>query len=135
VGGTNGGSRWPPTAIAQARVVARLRARGHRLDQIREASKQGLLAYGFVEDLFPAKEEGRSVKEVASEVGLEPALIERIWAGIGLPAQRLENLGAEDVEALRYVASVFSSVACMARRSRRSPTPKPACSTSMSTSR
>lgn len=109
VEGTSGGSRWPPTAVAQARVVARLRARGHRLEHIREANRQGQLAYGFVEDLFPAKAQGRSLTHAAREVGLEPALIERIWSGIGLPAHELGNLNDEDVEALRYVASVLDS--------------------------
>ena len=48
---------WTPAALSQARMVARLRARGHSLDQVRVAAKQGRLAFGYLEDLFP---EGRS---------------------------------------------------------------------------
>ncbi len=33
--------------------MARLRERGHSLDEIREATEKGRLAYGFVEEMFP----------------------------------------------------------------------------------
>ena len=45
--------QWTPAALSQARMVARLRARGHSLDQVRVAAKQGRLAFGYLEDLFP----------------------------------------------------------------------------------
>lgn len=109
VPGTKGGTRWPPPAVAQARVVARLRERGHTLAHIREASRQGLLAYGFVEDLFPPKRGGRTLKQAAREVGLDEELVKRIWIGIGLPAGEIDNVDDEDVEALRHVASVMES--------------------------
>ena len=35
---------WTTAAVAHARIVARLRERGHRLSQIREAGEQGRLA-------------------------------------------------------------------------------------------
>ena len=41
-------------AVAQARIVARLRERGHSLDEIRAATESGRLAFGFVEELLPA---------------------------------------------------------------------------------
>jgi len=53
-------SRWTAAAVAHARLVARLRERGHSLKQIREAGRQGRLAYGFVEELFPRRG-GRSI--------------------------------------------------------------------------
>ena len=100
---------WTPAAIAHARIVARLRERGHTLDQIRRAGKEGRLAYGFIEDLFPEGREPRTLDEVAEEIGLEPALITRIWTTLGLSAQALETLTPEDVQALRYVASVLDA--------------------------
>ena len=100
---------WTPAAAAHARVVARLRKRGHSLDEIREAIKQGRLAYGFVEEMFPAGGEVRSIDDAAEATGLEPALIERFWASLGLPAQGLERLTDGDVRALQYTASVLAS--------------------------
>ena len=47
---------WTPAALAQARIVARLRARGHTLEQLRGAAKEGRLAFGYLEDLFPHPE-------------------------------------------------------------------------------
>ena len=44
---------WTPAAIAQARIVARLRERGHTMAQIRAAAEGGRLAYGYLEELFP----------------------------------------------------------------------------------
>ena len=100
---------WSAVAASHARIVARLRERGHSLAHIREAGRQGRLAYGFVEDLFPSGREAHSVDEAAEATGLEPALIERFWTGIGLPPQAVENLTDEDLQALQYVASVLGA--------------------------
>ena len=101
--------QWTPPVIAHARIVARLRDRGHSLEQIRKAGQEGRLAYGFIEDLFPEDREPRTLDDVADETGLEPALITRIWTTLGLPAQSLDSLTPEDVQALRYIASVLDA--------------------------
>ncbi len=104
------GEEWTPATVAHARVVHRLRERGHTLDEIRQATAEGRLAHGFLEEIFPdAPEHARAIDEVAEETGLEPALIERFWASLGLPAQGLENLTDEDVQALQYAASVLAA--------------------------
>jgi adenylate cyclase len=104
------GDGWSSGAVAYARIVARLRERGHSLEQIRRASEEGRLAYGFIEELFPTgDEDGMSLEDAAAETGLEPALMARFWSSIGLPASGLERLHPEDVEAMRYVASVLDA--------------------------
>jgi adenylate cyclase len=100
---------WSPAAVAQARIVARLRQRGHSLEHIKEAASQGRLAYGFVEDLLPRGDSERSLEDAAEATGLEPALIERFTTTIGLPRQTLENMTDEDVQAMQYVASVLGA--------------------------
>src|SRR3954471_18750765 len=73
--------QWTPAALAQARIVARLRARGHSLDQPRTAAEEGRLAYGCLEDLFPSGDEGPYwLADAARETGLEPELIRRLWS-------------------------------------------------------
>jgi adenylate cyclase len=105
----DGDSSWSPVAIAHARVVSRLRSRGHSLDAIRRAVEEGRLAYGFVEDLFPSPPRRHSIEEVSKQTGLEKALIERIWTTIGLPQRDAEEFSDEDVQALHYVASVLDA--------------------------
>jgi adenylate cyclase len=105
----DGESSWSPVAVAHARIVARLRARGHSLAAIRKAVEEGRLAYGFVEDLFPSPPRRHSIDDVAKETGLEKALIERIWTTIGLPQREPEDFSDEDVQALHYVASVLDA--------------------------
>jgi adenylate cyclase len=105
----DGTRAWTEPAVAHARIVARLRERGHRLDQIREAGRQGRLAYGYIESLFGDERAELSVGDAADETGLEPALIERFWASIGLPPTALEALTDEDLDALRYVSSVLDA--------------------------
>jgi adenylate cyclase len=107
--GSNGSGDWTRPAVAHARIVARLRERGHTLDEIREAAQEGRLAYGFLEDLFPQSRGGNSVADVAEETGLEEALIERIWSGLGFPRSELEHMTEEDVQATRYIASVIDA--------------------------
>jgi adenylate cyclase len=100
---------WSAAAAAHARIVARLRERGHSLDHIKKATEDGRLAYGYVEELFPSSENGSSLDDAAELTGLEPALIERFWAGWGLPPDSLERLREEDMQALSYVASVLGA--------------------------
>jgi adenylate cyclase len=107
--GADGKDGFTPAAAAHARIVARLRERGHSLQEIRKASEQGRLAYGFLEELFPSTDAGHTIDDIAEETGLERALIERIWQSIGFPRSELERLTAEDLQAVRYIASVIDS--------------------------
>ena len=88
----------------------------------------------------------RSLKDAAELTGLEPALIERFWTSLGLPAggARADQRRGHPGAALRRVACSApasrwwpssSSAACTARRSPRSPTPRCGSSTSTCTSR
>ena len=54
------GGRWTTAAAAQARVVARMRERGHSLAELRRAVREGRLAFGYVEDLLPGPGARRS---------------------------------------------------------------------------
>jgi adenylate cyclase len=101
--------RWTPAAAAQARVVARMRERGHSLEELKRAGREGRLAFGFVEELFPATEEQATVEEVARETGLEPELIERILVILGTPLGHERRLRPEDVTALRHCARVLAA--------------------------
>src|SRR3954467_2161402 len=88
---------WTPAALAQARLVSRLRARGHSLDQVRVAAKQGRLAYGYLEDLFPDADVEYRLADAARETGLEPELIRRIWSAAGFSEDALEHLNEDDI--------------------------------------
>src|SRR3954447_2757934 len=103
------GDGWTPAAAAHARVVARLRERGHSLDEIKEATDDGRLAYGLLEDLFPPGEHLYTLDDAAEETGLEPELIERIWTSMGFPRGDLDALTEEDMQALRWVSSVLDA--------------------------
>jgi len=99
---------WTNAAAAQARIVARLRGRGHGLAEIREATESGRLAFGYIQDLFPPPDEGgTTIADAAAEVGLEPALVDRIFTSMGFP--RMETLAEPDVQTLRYAASVLAA--------------------------
>jgi adenylate cyclase len=100
---------WTLAAAAHARIVARLRERGHSLEEIRRASEGGVLAFAYVEDLFPPVEAAYTLEEAAEETGLEIALIERVWASVGFNTQSLERLTEEDLQMLRYIAAVLSA--------------------------
>ncbi len=101
--------RWTAAAAAQARVVARMRERGHSLEELKRAGIEGRLAFGFVEELLPSAEEQVTVERVAAETGLEPELIERILVILGTPLGRERLLSPEDVKALRHCARVLAA--------------------------
>lgn len=100
---------WTPAAAAHARTVARLRERGHSLDEIKDATDEGRLAYGLLEDLFPPGDQVFTLDDAVEATGLEPELIERIWLSMGFSKQDLGALTEEDMQALRWVASVLSA--------------------------
>jgi adenylate cyclase len=101
---------WSPGAIAHTRIVARLRERGHSLADIRRATEEGRLAFGFIDELFPSMDERvYTVREAARETGLDPGLVERVISALGMSPAQTETLSAEDVQLLRYVAAVLSA--------------------------
>ncbi len=101
--------RWTAAAAAQARVVARMRERGHSLEDLKRAGREGRLAFGFAEELFFGPEEQVTVEEVAAETGLEPELIERILVILGTPLGSQRTLSPSDVGALRHCARVLAA--------------------------
>jgi adenylate cyclase len=101
--------RWTAAAAAQARVVARMRERGHSLEELKRAGREGRLAFGIVEDLLPTVEQHVTVEEVARETGLEPELVERILVILGTPLGRERLLSPEDAKALRHCARVLAA--------------------------
>jgi adenylate cyclase len=100
---------WTPAAAAYVRVVARLRARGHSLEDIKRASDHGQLASGPLEDLLRGSDGRYTIKEVARATGLEAALIERILAAMGLAGLATEPMSEEDMEMMRYVAAMLAA--------------------------
>jgi adenylate cyclase len=100
---------WTPPLVAHARLVSRMRERGHRLEEIRTASQVGRLAFGYVEDLFPRAERGVDLETAAADTGLQPALIERIFASLGMPQLRDGTISEDDLQLLRYIAAVLAS--------------------------
>jgi adenylate cyclase len=100
---------WSAPAVASARMVARLRERGHSLQEIRRATAEGRLAFGYIEDLLPEPDGEYTLEEAVAESGLEPALIERIYAAMGFSQAALERISEDDLQLLRYVAAVLAA--------------------------
>jgi adenylate cyclase len=101
--------RWTRAAAAHARIVARLREQGLSLEEIKAGGEDGRLAFGYVDELFPSRDSRYDLAAAAAETRLEPALIERLWRSMGLPAWMLDHLGEEDLEALRYMGAVLQA--------------------------
>jgi adenylate cyclase len=100
---------WSPAAVAHARLIGRLRARGHSLRELKAASRAGRLAYGYLADMFPSAEHTRTLEDAADEIGIEPALVERIWTAAGLSAESLDEISDADLEMLRDFAAVIDA--------------------------
>jgi adenylate cyclase len=100
--------RWTATAAAQARVVARMRERGYSLEDLKNAGREGRLAFGFTEELFSGSQETFTVEEAAADTGLEPELVERILVILGTPKGQRE-LSKDDLAALRHCARVLAA--------------------------
>jgi adenylate cyclase len=101
--------QWTPAAVAHAKVVARMRERGHSLEDIRTATEEGRLAFGYVEELFPSGDGHYTIEQASRDTGLDPALIKRINFALGVSGANEDVLSEDEVELLRYVASVLAA--------------------------
>jgi adenylate cyclase len=100
---------WSPGAIGQGRLVARMRERGHSLAEIRRATEEGRLAFGFLEELFPTDQDRYSIRQAAREAGLQPGLVRRIVTGLGISPEHSETISEDELQLLRYVAAALES--------------------------
>lgn len=99
---------WTPAAAAYARVIARLRARGHTLERIKRAGEAGQLAVTPIENLLSRPGPRHSLREAAELSGLSPEMIERVYATTGL-GRLPDGLSDEDIQFLKYVAAVLDA--------------------------
>jgi adenylate cyclase len=100
---------WGSAAIGEARVVARMRARGHTLDELGRATREGRLAYGFLQELFPVEQERVPLELAAAQTGLDEALIVRVLSGLGLGPPPADWVSADELELLRDIARVLDA--------------------------
>ena len=101
-------ARWTPAAIAHARIVARLRERGHSLDELREAARSGPARLRLPGGPVPAARAhaharggGRGDRPRARA---DRAHLERRRAS---RRTRSERIAEDDVQLLRYMAAVL----------------------------
>ena len=99
---------WTPAAVAQVRIVGRLRERGHTIEQIRRASESGQLA-GYVQGMFAPQEGRYTLRQAAREAEIDEQLIERIYMSLGLSTLSVDAITEEDMEMLRYIAAMLNS--------------------------
>jgi adenylate cyclase len=100
---------WTAAAVGHARVVARLRERGHSLKDIRRATEQGRLAFGYIEELFPHGDAAYTLAQASEDTGLDPGLIDRIITALGWSSVQAQSLSENDLQLLRYAAAVLAA--------------------------
>jgi adenylate cyclase len=96
---------WTRAAIGKARLVKRILERGYSLEQVREATEQGRLLSGQLVELFGVGDETYSKAHVAKELGLDPSVVDRVAAMLGVGAGA--ELGEPDRHLLRYIAKAL----------------------------
>ena len=102
---------WTPAALAQARIVARMRQRGHSLEQLRRRGQGGPAGLRLPRGPVPGPRRAPSTTSpsAARETGLEPELIRRIWTAAGFSAASLDHLSDDDLALLRRFGAVLDA--------------------------
>ena len=103
------GGDWTAGAVGHARVISRLRERGHSLQQIRQATEDGRLAFGYLDELLPPSSHAYTLRQASRETGLEPGLIERVVTTVGWTPVDGRNLSESELELLRYVSTALEA--------------------------
>jgi adenylate cyclase len=88
--------------------VARLRRRGHALEEIREASQSGRLAFGYLEELLPASDRTYTLADAARITRMKPELIERVFAAMGISTLSPSAFSEQDLEMLGYLSDILA---------------------------
>jgi adenylate cyclase len=101
--------RWTRAAVGHARMVARMRERGHSLAEIGRAVRDGRLAFGFIDELLPADAAAYTLREAARATRLDEELVERIIGALGLAPASERGVSEGELELLRYVAAVLEA--------------------------
>lgn len=99
---------WNAAAATQVRIIARLRARGHSIEEIRNASDSGALA-GYIDDLLAPPEGGYTLKQAARATDLEPALVQRIYTTMGFSTLAMDAFSEQDLVVLRYASQALAA--------------------------
>jgi adenylate cyclase len=99
---------WNAVAGTQVRIIARLRARGHSIEEIRTASESGALA-GYIDDLLAPPQGGYTLKQAARATNLEPALVQRIYTTMGFSTLSMDAFSEEDLVILRYASQALEA--------------------------
>jgi adenylate cyclase len=100
---------WTPATIGAARVVARLRERGHSFEDLIRATDEGRLAFGFLQELFPLDTERIPLQDAAAQTGLDEALIIRVLSGLGLGPPPADWVSGDELQLLRDFARVLQT--------------------------
>jgi adenylate cyclase len=100
---------WTASAVGHARVVARMRSRGHSLAEIKRATEEGRLAFGFLEDLFPSDQQRLTIEQAARDSGLDTGLVERLVNNLGVSPEDSATVSEDELQLLRYVAAVLDT--------------------------
>lgn len=94
---------WTPAALGKARLIRRLRDRGYTLAQIRRATEEGRLAFGRILELFDSGGKTYSRRQAIRRTGVDAATVDRVAAGLGIPAgQPLDEVA---MQVVGYVAA------------------------------
>jgi adenylate cyclase len=100
---------WTTAAVAQVRVVARLRGRGHALAEILRASERGLLAVGDLEEFLSPAGSRLTLAQAAQASGLSREVVERLHGAMGLSSLALEELAEDDLRILRDCSAILAA--------------------------
>jgi adenylate cyclase len=98
---------WTPSSVAYVRMIARLRARGHSLERIRQATESGQLVTGSIEHLLAPPAGEFTLEDAIGATGLSEPLIEQIYGALGLGPLDLDAITGEDIQVLSYAAAVL----------------------------
>lgn len=101
---------WTPAQVAQGRTIARMRERGHSVDELARAVQSGRIV-GYVDELATEQLLGEryTLKEASELTGLDPEMIREVFAALGLPEAIVEQLNGDDLRVLNYLASSIES--------------------------
>jgi adenylate cyclase len=101
--------RWTQSTVAYLRVVARLRERGHTLEEIKSASDSGQLVSGPIETLLKDSGPRYTLKQASRECGMDAKMIARIFTAMGLSVHNGDGMSEEDVQILKYAGTVIEA--------------------------
>jgi len=99
---------WTKPAAVHARIIGKLKAQGHSLEELKKEGEEGRLTFGYVDGLFTEKKSSLTFREAAERSGIDPETVKRLMSTVGLRVPLDDRPTDDELEMIKGAALLLN---------------------------